>query len=64
MFEQKLTEELKEKLKNCKTAEELKALFADAGLTLSDEELNAVAGGEEWSCLKNDPDCQKDLKWY
>ena len=40
-----LTDEQKEKAKACKTKEELIALAADEGIELSDEMLEAVAGG-------------------
>ena len=37
---------LQEKLKNAKTADELVALAKEEGLELTDEQLEAVAGGE------------------
>ena len=40
-----LSEEQKEKLKNCKTAEEIMALAQAEGYELSDDELEAVSGG-------------------
>ena len=40
-----LTDEQKEKLKACKSAEELLKLAQDAGIALPDEVLEAVAGG-------------------
>jgi hypothetical protein len=48
----KLTDELKDKIKNAKTKEEVDAILAEtkggvqqAGIILDEEELNAVAGG-------------------
>ena len=47
----KITPELKEKLEAAKTAEEKKKLVAEAGIELTDEELEKIAGGivvEDW----------------
>lgn len=41
--------ELQEKLKACQNADELVALAEEAGMNLSREQLEAVAGGG-WSC--------------
>lgn len=41
----KLTGELKKKVENTKSKEEAKELIAQAGMELTDEELNQVAGG-------------------
>lgn len=41
--------ELREKAKNCKTAEELIELAKDEGLELSDEQIEAISGGA-WNC--------------
>ncbi|MCR4870423.1 MAG: Nif11 family protein [Atopobiaceae bacterium] len=43
-----LSPELLEKIKDCKSADELTALAADAGFELSDEFLQEIAGGK-WS---------------
>ena len=40
-----LTDEQKEKAKACKTVEELTEMLTEAGVELSDELLEAVAGG-------------------
>jgi hypothetical protein len=40
-----LSPELQEKAKACKTVEELKALAQENGFELSDDELDAVSGG-------------------
>ena len=51
-----LTEEQKAKARECKTAEELVKLAAEEDLDLSDEQLEAVAGGRiDWAdCDDND----------
>ena len=43
-----LTPEQQEKVRGCKTPEELLALARQEGYELSDEELEAVAGGTSW----------------
>ena len=40
-----LTNELKEKLAACESAEEVKAVLEAAGVALSDEQLEQIAGG-------------------
>ena len=47
---EKLPLELQEKIKNCKTREELDLLVKEAGIELSEEELAAVAGGRGVKC--------------
>ena len=47
--------ELKEKARECKSAEELLALAKEEGMEIPDEELDAIAGGgwcdsHEWGC--------------
>ena len=58
-----LSPELKEKFKACKTGEELALLAKQGGFELSDDQLDAFAGGDvDWSCLNDDCDtyvCQK-----
>lgn len=46
-----LTDEQKEKSKQCKTMDELTALAAKEGIELPDEVLDAVAGGGS-DCIK------------
>ena len=41
-----LSKELKEKVQNAKSAEEAKKILEEAGLELTDTELEQVAGGE------------------
>ena len=45
-----LSAELRRKVRDCKTPEEILALAKDEGYELSDEELGAVSGGSEWGC--------------
>ncbi|MBE6473427.1 MAG: Nif11-like leader peptide family natural product precursor [Coriobacteriaceae bacterium] len=45
-----LSPELREKVKACKTSEDFLALAKKEGYKLSEEELEAVAGGKSWSC--------------
>ena len=49
-----LTDEQKEKAKNCKTMDELMALAGKEGLELPDEALDAVSGGCDVSGCKYD----------
>ena len=55
-----LTEEQKAKARACKTPEEILALAKDEGYELTDDELEAVAGGSWYSCgsyCKRDTHC-------
>ena len=45
-----LTKELKEKLENAESKEEAKKILEEAGVELTDEDLDKVAGG--WYTLK------------
>ncbi len=40
-----LTEKFKEKISKAKSKDEIKDIFEDAGLILSDDELNEISGG-------------------
>ncbi len=40
-----LSKELKEKVQNAKSAEEAKKILEEAGMELTDEEMEQVAGG-------------------
>ena len=50
-----LSAELQEKARTCKSADELLALAQSEGIGLSDEQLQAVAGGswDDGSCIDN-----------
>ena len=52
-----LTEQQKKELKEAKTKEELNALVSPAGFELTDDELDAAAGGGF------DPDCPRHSCW-
>ena len=45
-----LSPELQEKARACKSAEDILALAQEEGYELSEEELEAVNGGVNWSC--------------
>ena len=45
-----MTSDLKSKIINCKTAEELLEIAKEEGYELSDEELSQISGGSLWSC--------------
>lgn len=45
-----LTDEQKEQVKACKTADELVELAKAQGVELSDEQLDSVAGGDSFWC--------------
>ena len=48
-----LTEDQKAKLKSCKDSTELKSMLNDMGVELTDEQLEAAAGGgEDWKNIK------------
>ena len=51
-----LTEEQNAKARACESAEELVALAAAEGIELSDDQLNAIAGGS-WYSVCNDNVC-------
>ena len=53
-----LSPEQQEKLRACKTPEEMLELAREEGYELSDEELEAVNGGTSWSCI---PDCPEHI---
>ena len=57
MKPENISPELKEKLRNAKSMEELREIAAEASCAFSDEELKEVVGGEgpyicvrDWSC--------------
>ena len=51
-----LTDDQKAKLKSCKDSAEMISMLNTMGVELTDEQLDAVAGGQEWySCEILDP---------
>ena len=48
MKPEELTEEQKTKLKSCKNTDELMSMLGTMGIELTDEQLDAVAGGGSW----------------
>ena len=46
-----LTPEQKEKARACKSADELIALADSEGVELSDEQIEAIAGGAWYNCM-------------
>ena len=59
-----LSPELKEKVRACKSPEEMLALAQEEGYDLSDEELEGVSGGS-WGkdCDDYDDPCPGDNPW-
>ena len=53
-----LSSEMQDKVKACKTAEELLELAKTEGYDLSDEDLEAIAGGGSWDDSCDDWDCR------
>lgn len=49
-FEELKNPELLEKLKSAKTSEELVSIAREQGIELTDEQLETVSGGIEWTC--------------
>ena len=48
-----LSEDLKEKVANCKTGEDLVTLAQSEGIALTDDQLDTISGGwnwADWSC--------------
>jgi predicted ribosomally synthesized peptide with nif11-like leader len=56
--------ELQEKLKACKSQEDLVKLAKEGGVELTEEQLNKVAGGEGWvECPEYEP-CSAHFDGY
>lgn len=51
-----LTPEQQEKARACKTPEDIMKLAREEGYDLNEEELNALAGGVSWDCIR---DCRE-----
>ena len=65
MIPNDITPELKDKLQNCKTPEEILTLAKEEGYELSDEELEKIAGGDGWTGYETVcNNCQKRVVWY
>ncbi len=45
-----ISPDLREKARDCKTPEEMVELAKEAGIELSEEQLDAIAGGGFWDC--------------
>ena len=45
-----LSDEVKAKVKDCKTTEDIMKLAQSEGIELTEEQLEAVAGGSPWGC--------------
>ena len=58
-----LSPELQEKVKACKTPEEMLELAKKEGYELSDDELEAVSGGMEWCNAYDKPYEQYVRRW-
>lgn len=53
-----LSPELREKVRQCETPEELLALAKDEGYELSEEDLQAISGGGvDWTLYCSDQSC-------
>ena len=57
-----LTPEQRAKAMACESAEELVKLAEEFGVTLSDEQLDAISGGMDWGTCSKD-ECTKDFVW-
>ena len=60
-----LTDEQKAKLKSCKDSAELQSMLNNMGVELTDEQLEAAAGGnpEDWEkCKRFEPPCARDYR--
>lgn len=55
-----LPEDLKKKLRECKTEDELKGVLLDAGIELDADRLSAVSGGMDASISMSPSSCPKD----
>ena len=52
-----LTDAQKDKLKSCKDNDELMSALGSMGIELTDEQLDAVAGGKAWGGPCNSYNC-------
>ena len=59
MKPEELTAEQKEKLQACKNTDELMSALSGMGIALTDEQLDAVAGGgSNWNQCRNRDSCE------
>ncbi len=56
-----ISPELQAKARTCKTPEDVLALAKEAGYKLSDDELEAVAGGDDSWFWCDDQTCDRDM---
>ena len=49
-----LSDDLKKKVTECRTSEELMNLAKTEGIELTDDQLDAISGGSAWSCDEDD----------
>ena len=54
-FEDLKNPEFQERLKSAQTPEELVELAKEEGIALSDDQLEALSGGDEWLCKDYKP---------
>lgn len=52
-----ISPELRKKVRECKTSDEILALAKEEGYELSDAELQAISGGVKWSLWCSDQKC-------
>jgi predicted ribosomally synthesized peptide with nif11-like leader len=52
-----LSPELREKARKCKTPQEILNLARDEGYELSEDDLNAISGGVDWTLWCSDQSC-------
>ncbi len=59
-----IPQELKDKIRDCKTPEEILALAKEEGYKLSDEELEGISAGGVWSPCNSPYHCEADAGCY
>ena len=58
---QEISEELRAKIKECTSPEELLALAKEEDFDLTDEQLEGIAGGASWCCMTVVGDTRDDI---
>ena len=56
-----LSEEMKEKVRSCKTVDELVTFVQTEGIELTDEQLDEISGGSVWSDIQ---DSLNEFGWF